>query len=301
MNQIEIQKISPLMPKEALSYFVDGTSGNRLYLRATSIRNCLENIVETIFIYIIDDNKKNKWRKENLNGRLELLKDFFPQDINEKLHKIRKVGNKGAHQAGHKDLIEEEIELTLNDLSQICELTILSYFKKYGFIEHSWIPTVFSTLPPVYRIRILEQLFTIDDIDKEEFIIHQEEAQNNYQRIIMNPALLFQKKEPTEKEKKFDGFVLLIDKLSMAYLKNKDPNKGVQFICDLYDKGYINEFYKNYILEKLQMLWHEIDNLPISTSLEETKNKLTAILPAVREDEESLFITLFTAIVSQNS
>ena len=42
---------SPLMPMNALEYFLDGESSNRLYLRATSIRNCLENIVETIFMY----------------------------------------------------------------------------------------------------------------------------------------------------------------------------------------------------------------------------------------------------------
>ena len=44
------KKLSPLMPTEALEYFLDSESSNRLYLRATSIRNCLENIVETIFL-----------------------------------------------------------------------------------------------------------------------------------------------------------------------------------------------------------------------------------------------------------
>lgn len=39
------KKLSPLMPNEALGYFLDSESSNRLYLRATSIRNCLENIV----------------------------------------------------------------------------------------------------------------------------------------------------------------------------------------------------------------------------------------------------------------
>jgi hypothetical protein len=45
------------------------------------------------------------------------------------------------------------------------------------------------------------------------------------------------------------------------------------------------------------MLEQNFDELPIAASLDQTRRALEKILPAVREDEQSLFITLFSAIV----
>lgn len=256
----------PLLPKSALEYFSDGNSDNKLYLRATRIRNCLENIVETIFVHIVDVENKREWKKKDLNGKLELLKNFFPDDIKNRLHDIRKVGNKGAHQSGHKNLNEININLTLNDLSKICEWTIFSYFKKNGFVEHPWILTVFSTLPPIYRVRILEELLKSLNIDRNELLQYQ-----------------------------------VVDRLAMAYLKNRERVKSINFIQRMYDEKMINELFKEQMLDKLESLWNEIDNLPISTNIEQTKMKLDRILSKVKKEEESLFITLFTAIISQES
>lgn len=68
------------MPKEALEYFLDGESGNRLYLRATSIRNCLGNVVDTIFVHILNDEQKKRWGDKNLLNRLNVLGEFFPDE-----------------------------------------------------------------------------------------------------------------------------------------------------------------------------------------------------------------------------
>lgn len=300
-SRVEENQTSPLMPQSALEYFSDGNSGNRLYLRATSIRNCLENIVETIFIHIIDDESKRGWEKLALYKKINLLSSFFPREINDRLHYIRKTGNKGAHQSGHKDLDETEVNITLDDLSKICEWTILAYFKKHGFIEHPWIPTVFSTLPPVYRVRILEELFNPNDIDKDEVVAHLESVQNFHHQLITGQIEFTPQPEPTEEERKLGGFLLLIDKLAMAYLKNRERVKSIQFINELHDKGFINSIFKKQMLDKLDVLWREIENLPISANLSQTRDNLNKILPAIKKEEESLFITLFIAITAQSS
>lgn len=294
---------SPLMPMNALEYFLDGESSNRLYLRATSIRNCLENIVETIFIHILDEEKKKGWDKKNLNDRLKTLNDFFPEEINNKLHEIRKIGNKGAHQSGHKDLVKEDIELTLMDLRKICEWTITAYFVKNGFTEHPWIPTVFSTLPPIYRIRTLEEVFDSESkkVESVEILSYLEEVQSYYEKVITGQIVPEPPKNMLENEKRLGGFLLLIDKLSMAYLKNRERVKSIDFVNEMCEKGFINELFKEQMLDKLELLWREIDNLPIAANLEETRKKLDQILPVVKKDEESLFITLFTAITSHSS
>lgn len=301
IQEIEKKMTSPLMPQPALEYFIDGNSSNRLYLRATSIRNCLENIVETIFIHIIDDEKKKGWERLSLFNKLNLLSSFFPSRINDRIHDIRKIGNKGAHQTGHQDLNETEINLTLDDLSKICEWTILAYFMKHGFSEHPWIPTVFSTLPPVYRVRILEQLFNPNDIDKAEVIAHLEHVQNFHHQLLTGQIEFAQQPETTEEEKTLSGFLLLIDKLAMAYLKNRERVKSMEFVNGLHEDGFINSTFKEQMLDKLDALWSEIENLPISENLAQTRKNLNGILPAIKKEEESLFITLFIAITAQSS
>lgn len=288
------QNISPLMPKLALEYFNDGSANSRLYLRATSIRSCLESIVETIFIHIIEDEKNKNWRELSLYRKLNHLDGFFPKEINDQLHSIRIIGNKGAHPSKHKELLEEEINITLDNLSKICEWTILAYFKKNGFVKHPWVPTVFSTLPPIYRIRILEEFFVQNGFDKSEVLASPESVKLSHHQLI-NGQFEF------NSQIKLGEFQLLIDKLAMAYLKNRERMKSIDFINNMHNEGFINSLFKEQMLDKLDALWKEIDNLPISASLENTRDNLNRILPEVKKEEESLFLTLFTAITLQSS
>lgn len=291
----------PLMPYDALNYLMDGKENYPFYLRATSIRNCLENIVETIFIHILNDEQKIGWNKKNLNGRLNILEDFFPKNVSEKLHNIRKLGNNGAHQSGHDNLKELDIGIAIKDLSMVCEWTILEYFKKNNFIERNWVPTVFSTLPPLYRVHILESLIEckINEINPEEMNLYLKKVQEppTLESIIES---LSQPISPlTDEEVKFGGFLLLIEKLSLAYLKNKNIQKGYELLNDMLKKHIINEIFYQDMINKMELLQNDFNSLPISQNLTETRAKLEKILPSIKKEDSSLFITLITAIVSE--
>ena len=293
--------ILPLLPKSALELFQDGEDLNKLYLRATSIRNCLEDIVDTVFIHIIIFNKEisiRQWKRKILNDKIRYLNDYFPSDINKNINNIKSLGNKGTHPKGHKKLKEDDIDNTLQDLSKICEWTILAYFKKNGFPVDSWIPRVFSTLQPIYRIRILEELFTSYEINSNELAEHQTQAQYNSDNFIF-----MELKDMSEKDKKLDEITFVIKKLSMAYLKNKDYDKSIDFINKLFNDKIINERYKYELIDTINVLWKDIENLPISENINDTKisysNVLKEITNNITKEEESLFITLFTAIISQ--
>lgn len=288
---------SLLIPYDALSYLNDGKEDNRLYLRATSVRNCLENIVETIYLYILNDSQKVGWKKKNLHKKIQALEDFFPEHTSEKIHEIRKLGNKGAHQAGHKELKEEDIQLAIMDLAMICEWTILEYLKKNNFIERNWVPTIFSTLPPQYRVRILKSLIKdkTGEIDSEEMSAYLDKIQKP---PTIEP--LFRPASPlTTEELKFGGFLLLIEKLSLAYLKNKEIDKGYKLLEDMLEEGKINNIFYQQMAYKLEQLQSVLNSLPISQDMVETRLKLEKILPSIKEEDKSLFITLLTAIVSE--
>lgn len=299
------ENITPLLPDTALEYFRDSSEiSYKSYLRATSLRVCLENIVETVFIYIAENAEdKEAWLKKKLFNKIKTLENYFPEDIINRLHNIRKIGNSGAHQSNHNELDNEDINLALVDLSKVCEWTITSYFKKYGFNVDSWVPTVLSTLPPIYRIRILEDVFSYNETNldsKSNLLEHLSNAQKWHEDVFNGIIPISEAIATPEQKNKYSEILLIIDKLSMAYLKNGDYDKSIQFIKECFDKNLINEQFLDEMLDKLEMLNREISNLPISRNLQDTKDIFRKMLAAIKEEEYSLFITIFTAVVAQN-
>lgn len=86
----------------------------------------------------------------------------------------------------------------------------------------------------------------------------------------------------------------------MAYLKNKEYDRSIKFIDNCFSDGVINKQFKIEMIEKLNSLWQKIHDLPIAQNIEDTKNNFEQVMKAVKKEEESLFITMFTAVISQN-
>ncbi len=304
----------PLIPKCTLQYFEDSSNiSYPEYIRALGLRNCLEDIVNTIFIYLTDKERTNnkKWVKKNLSEKINLSKNYFLDNtIFNKLIHIKKVGDK-IHPAEKHNLTHEEITLALEDIAKVCEWVIIAYLKRNGFNQESWIPTMLSTLPPMYRIHILEELFNYykkDILGKEDLLDYLNYVQHTetvYMNAIASGQISFElyqelTSKPLPKQQEFSQVLLLIDKLAMAYLKNGDYQKANKFINLQFKENFINETFKSQMLDKLDSLEKAKKQLPISQSLEETKEYFKDILAVVKEEEYSLFITLFTAIVAQD-
>lgn len=134
-----------------------------------------------------------------------------------------------------------------------------------------------------------------------DVINHLKNVQSYHEQVIAGRIMPKAYEDLSENEKSIGGFLLLIDKLAMAYLKNRERLKSIQFVEDMYDKGYVNDLFKEQMLGKLESLWEEIYSLHISANLEETRGLLDKILPVVKKEEESLFVTLFAVITSQSS
>lgn len=307
----------PLLPESAMKYFNNSSKiSYDEYLRAYSLRNCLENIVNTIFMYLTDKERTNqkKWiTKNSLNQKINLSKNYFSNDeIFNKLINIKNIGNK-AHPdtEEHANLTHDEINLALEDLSKVCEWVIIAYLKRNGFNQESWIPTMLSTLPPMYRIHILEELFNYykkDILGKQDLLDYLNYVQHTetvYMNAIASGQISFElyqelTSKPLPKQQEFSQVLLLIDKLAMAYLKNGNYQEAIEFINLQFKENFINETFKSQMLDKLDSLEKAKKQLPISQRLEETKEYFKEILAVLKEEEYSLFITLFTAIVAQD-
>ncbi|WPO67715.1 hypothetical protein SDC64_01880 [Acinetobacter haemolyticus] len=304
-----------LIPDNALQYYEDALDQNqKKYLRATSIRFCLENIFDTVFLHICGINEvgkvKEKWKSATLNQKIDMLTDYFPEDILSRVKGIKDLGNSGAHTQSHMLITEEDIKLSLIDLSLICEWTITAYFQKYGFNVHPWLPTILSTLPPSNRIRILEStLFrTLEVLN-----ISDKTALKSYQSILarkQNAAdqgeiwTLFEIDKQFSMSdngdyQTFDQLHLLIDKLAMAYLKNGQFDKSTSFIQDCFSRELISQNYKCCMLKKLEKMQPSLDQFNIPMSLNDTRDAFQKLLSVVKEEERSLFITIFTSFLAQ--
>jgi len=302
------ESFKPLLPEQAIEYFNDAKEQKKNYLKAVSIRNCLEAIANVVFIHIAkSEGFRGNWERIDLNTKIETLNKFFPEIILESIHYIRITTNKGAHQAGHKYLSADELNRTLENLFRVCEWVIIAYLRKHGLNTHSWIPTVLSTLQPIYRVRILEDLFSneIKLLDnKTNLLKYLEKIQESHQIRIKQLAKgdfsEEEQKDLNSESKRYENILLIIDKLAMAYIKNGEYEKGIYFIDTCFKDRVINSMFRDQMNEKLQMLQEAIKELPIAKDILQTREYLKTILPFIKKEEYSLFITIFMTIVAQD-
>ena len=165
--------ISPLSRK----YYNYATEqDSRKHHRAGDIRICLEKICNEIIVDMVSDEDRAKWSEYDLHEKLKASRQCLDsKKLVKKLIKAKIIGNKGAHDGEEGDYDEKDIEEAIEAIKEFSLEIFVSYFVRNGFNtqKESWMPTVFSTLPPIYRIQILEKYhkkdnsaFVIDKLSK---------------------------------------------------------------------------------------------------------------------------------------
>lgn len=313
--------LKPLLPKSSLHYLNNAESDYDLYIKVTSLRVCLENIMHTVLIHIVKDESNiqnwENWKKnENLEKKIKRLKQFFPEEIYNNIDELRKYSNYGAHENGFDNLTQEKTNYYINKLKKICEWTIISYIRRNGFNTNSWIPTILSTLPPQYRINILEDYFDFLKKDPIKINAHLNQVHKYHdlkQKVMIEALRNGDMKKANELSltkshelktlntkdisKDVETILLIIDKLAMAYLKNKEYDKSISFIDNCIKESIINLRFYDEMKHKLYELNKELPNLPISRNLSDSGNALSKVSKEIKEEDKNLFLTIFTAIL----
>lgn len=165
--------ISPLSRKY---YTYASEKSGKIHHRAGDIRICLEYICDEIIIEFVPADDKANWISYDLHKKLKAAKSFVSNTTINNLIKAKIVGNEGVHKGEEGQYSKTEIDNAITAIRQFSMEVFLSYFKNNGFgnfEKGSWVPTVFSTLPPIYRVEILKEyyksnnsIFVIDKISK---------------------------------------------------------------------------------------------------------------------------------------
>lgn len=169
---IEIPLISPLSRKY---YNYAQEKDKRTYYRAIDIRICLERICDEIVFKLVDENIQKHWGKYKLHNKLKSAEGFIDGNIIKQLISAKVIGNKGAHDGEEGTFDNNDIDKAMVAIREFSIEVFVSYLINNGFDDkqNSWTPTILSTLPPAYRIEILEKLykhnnsyFVIDKLSK---------------------------------------------------------------------------------------------------------------------------------------
>lgn len=153
--EMNLPLISPLSRKY---YLYAGETKEKSHHRAIDIRLCLEYVCDEVVIQFVTPETKNKWKKFKLHNKIEAAKEFMDNAIVDKVLIAKGIGNKGAHEGEEGGCTSQDIGDSLESIKQFSLEIFYSFFVKNGFedvINGAWIPTVFSTLPPIYRVTIL--------------------------------------------------------------------------------------------------------------------------------------------------
>lgn len=173
IKQIIIPLISPISRKY---YNYAYKKDQDKHYRAVDVRICLEYICDEIIIMFVSGRDKQNWDKYKLHKKLEVTKKFMDEEVVNRLINAKNIGNAGVHEGEEGNYTEKDITDALEAIKDFSLEIFYVYFKKYGFNSQIGlaIPTLFSTLPPIYRIKILEKyykfcdnsLFIIDKLSK---------------------------------------------------------------------------------------------------------------------------------------
>ena len=272
------------------------------------VRYCWDNLCRLLLVHFIKQSAQD-WEKKKNSDKIKYLREkkIFPKDVCECLDKIRKVGNKGAHEESHQCLKSTEIEEAKKYISRIGEWTLLQYFKDHGLLEQPWVLSIFSILPPKYRVNILEKLYLEKEIEYKEkhldiFPIPYHSFEDNVNEIIKSICNKSENNITLQENKKLQNeFIILIDKLSMAYLKNNEYDKSIILLNKCKKEHYIDIAYYEVFLEKIDMLHTQFQQgrLPISKNLNDSKIKFTnEILPSINPRYYTFFLVVFAAIIA---
>ncbi len=259
LNFLLDREIPMLIPIEILDDFIEASDSTiREKTRATSLRRCLEGAIKLFYKEkMIADNHVTlkEWNQIDLNGKIDLIGKHYNKGLSIKFHKVRKLGNKGAH--FESVVNSNDVDVAISIIDEIVEDLFIKYFEKYKFGTQPPVMTILSSLPPVYRVRILEKLWN-NDIDN----------------------------------------LNIIDKLSMAYLKNGELKKSLDFLEEIHKKNIIDENYYSNFVYKINTLYESLDKFDISKNILDTTRISNCLIDDKNAKNYPDFIHIFSVLVN---
>lgn len=245
--------------------------------KANICRWYLEMMIAKFFIENLGEDDQNKVKNQKiLKNKIEMLKKYgaITDRTFNTMEYLREKGNIGTHYDEVLNISESETEEIVRKALSLFDEVILIFFEKNRYDYHKT-PTLFSTLTPIFRERVLLVYFenvldSYDHIDPKDPYIH-----------------------------------LLIEKIALAKVKKKDSEfEETQIFLQKYrDLGWIDSFSFNLYLDRSQRIFLTKNDWPIANNLNECRLNFNNVIERLKNmnvlKENKKFISILEALLDQ--
>lgn len=158
--------IPPLIPSALIDEYRDFINpALREVVQATCLRRYLEGAIDLLLkdrLLSLANISDSEWGKRDLDDKIVMVKEHIDRDVAKKYFKIKNTGNKGAHYTARRRITPNEISNAVRHAVTIFEDLLVVYFKKHRIGTEGPVLTILSSLPPIKRVYILEQVWKQD-------------------------------------------------------------------------------------------------------------------------------------------
>lgn len=238
------------------------------------------------YLVFANEKLKNTLRANCLRIYLEGIIDLFIKDI------VIKEANITKEQWNEKDLFEH-----VNLIDEYYAKGFKNKFHRLRKIGNKG--SHYGGNPSDSEIRdglkIVQTL--VEDIFVRYFIKHPLGSENEVMTILsaLPPRSRIYILSVLWKNNKSN--IDIIDKLSMAYLKNGDKDGSIKFLNDLLDNNYITKQYHTIFLQKINNLSKYLGHFDISRNIMDTKRIFQLLCTDNVINEYQEFINIFSILI----
>ncbi|WHX25651.1 hypothetical protein QNH47_16180 [Virgibacillus halodenitrificans] len=253
------EKIPLLIPVEIMEDYNDVTNENlRAKTRATSLRRCLEGSVQLFY------------REKMINLGCVTKEEWDKKSLFKHIELI------GKH-------IDNNIAIKFNKVRLVGNAG--GHFN--STVEHSQINNLIAVINEI-----------LEDLIVKYFEEYKFGSQNGVLTILSSLPPIHRVKILEKVQDNDKSNIILIEKLSMAYLKNGNFENSIFFLTKVFDEKIITKYQHSILVEKIELLHKSLDKFDISKNILDTArifNQLSRIGVAAEYEE---FMHIFSVLVN---
>jgi hypothetical protein len=256
------------VPKIGNSCYLDMVSSSiSSEAKANAARRYAEMMID---LFLSEEAKERvgekEFRKLGLGGQIREIRNDYDKKIIDALLRIKDIGDSGSHYSYDKSVDKKKAEEITHTALGLFDLILIDYFKKYGDKSYNAF-TIFSTLFPKVRVKVLSELLVKGPIEED------------YERKILHKYIL-------------------------ATVKNRQENKARRVLDDKFKKGHIDKEFYEFECKTINEIntGMKKNELPIALTIQDCKRNFNKVISSLNEYErfqDQKIITIISTLLHE--
>ncbi len=226
--------------------------------KLSACRWFVEMMIDVFFKQLITSSSSIKaYERMSLVNKIKSIREsgMHYGAIHIRMDEIRVAGNKGAHY-NKRNIDDDEVKDIVRKCLELFDLLLIDWFQKNKFNKTENTATIFSTLMPAVRVRVLKNFSKIGEIN------------DNYDKALFH-------------------------KLLLALVKNDQKSEAIKFLNSAKKQGELDESEFYFELNSISIIDEKRNNeLPVAKNLNDSKRNFEKVMsrldPADKRENKGL-------------